>query len=307
MKILVTGGAGFIGSHIVEHFKNEDVIVIDNLRSGFKENIKGLDTKFIKGSITDLSLLKKWMRGVKFVFHLGALISVPESILKPKLCEEINVLGTINVLEAAKEHRVEKVVLSSSAAVYGTNPTLPKIETMTPEPKSPYAITKLAGEYYLKMYMEEFGLQVCTLRYFNVFGERQNPKSQYAAAIPIFVYNAIQNKDIVIYGDGQQTRDFIYVKEVVDANVLAAEKGNDIYNTALGKKITILDLAKKIIQMTNSNSKILHEKERPGDIKHSYADITKIKNLGFNPGFDFDEGLKKTIEYFKTKINKRKK
>lgn len=300
MKIMVTGGAGFIGSHIVEHYKNEDVIVFDNLRTGFEKNIKKFNVKFVKASVTDYNKLKKWMYGVDYVFHLAALISVPESLSNPIETEEINTHGTLNILEAARECNVKKVILSSSAAVYGDNPVLPKKEDMIPEPKSPYAVSKLSGEYYMKIYKNEFHIPTTSLRYFNVFGPRQDTNSQYAAAIPIFLKQALKNEDITIFGNGEQTRDFIYVKEVVQANILAAEKGDSIYNAALGKYITINELAQKIKTLTHSSSSIIHQEERSGDIKHSYADNLKLKSLGFNPSYDFDEALSKTIDYFKT-------
>lgn len=299
MKILITGGAGFIGSHIVEYFKDDEVIVYDNLRTGFKKNIKNLNAKFVKASVTDFKTLNKWMRGVNYVFHLAALISVPESLLKPVETEQINTQGTLNVLESARINSVKKVIYSSSAAVYGNNPVLPKREDMLPEPKSPYAISKLSGEYYCRIYSEQFGLPTAVLRYFNVFGPRQDPDSQYAAAIPIFIKCALRNEDIIIFGDGEQTRDFIYVKDVVKANILAMEKGDNVYNVASGKKITINELAEKIVKLTNSKSRIVHTDERPGDIKHSRADISRIKSIGFESDFDFDEALRITIEYFR--------
>lgn len=299
MKILVTGGAGFIGGHIAEHFQDKaKVIVLDNLRTGFKHNIAHLDVKFVEGSVTDFPLLLEAARAVDYIFHLAAMISVPESLIKPFECVDINVDGTINVLKAASENRVKKVILSSSAAIYGDNPIVPKVESMLPEPKSPYAVTKLDGEYYLHLYQKEWGIKTVSLRYFNVFGPRQDPQSQYAAAIPIFVHNAVKNRDIIIFGDGLQTRDFIYVKDVVRANVMVMEKGEGVYNVACGNKITINELAEKIIKMTNSKSKILHAEERPGDVKHSMADISRIKTLGFKPQFDQDEGLKNTIDFF---------
>ncbi len=300
MKIMVTGGAGFIGSHIAEYYKNNDVVVFDNLRTGFKDNIKNFNVKFVNASVTDYNKLKKWMKRVDYVFHLAALISVPESVLEPAETEKINTQGTINVLNAARECRVKKVVLSSSSAVYGDNPVLPKKENMLPGPKSPYAVSKLSGEYYLKIYSHDFNVPTAALRYFNVFGPRQNPDSQYAAVIPAFIRKALKDEDIIIFGDGEQTRDFIYVKEVVKASVLAADKGDSIYNVALGKCVTINELAQKIVKLTNSKSKIIHQEVRPGDIKHSYADVSKLKSLGFKPGYDFDEALMATIEYFKT-------
>jgi len=299
VKILITGGAGFIGSHIAEHFKDDEVIVYDNLRTGFKKNIENLNVKFVKASVTDYKTLNKWMKGMDYVFHLAALISVPESLLKPVETEEINTQGTLNVLKSARVNKVKKVIYSSSAAVYGDNPILPKKEDMLPEPKSPYAVSKLSGEYYCRIYSEQFNLPTAVLRYFNVFGPRQDPNSQYAAVIPIFIKRALKNEDIIIFGDGEQTRDFIYVKEVVKANILAMEKGDKIYNVASGGKITINELAEKIIKLTNSKSKIVYTDKRPGDIKHSCADISQIKSIGFEPEFNFDEALKITIEYFR--------
>ncbi|MBU0951820.1 MAG: NAD-dependent epimerase/dehydratase family protein [Elusimicrobia bacterium] len=303
MKILVTGGAGFIGSHIVEYWQNKpntEVLVLDNLRSGFIKNIENFKVEFIQDSITNYRALLKATKGVDYIFHLAAMISVPESILEPIECIKINAEGTINLIKAAKENNVKKIVLSSSAAMYGDNPTMPKVETMFPEPKSPYAVTKLAGEYYLSLYQNAWGVKSAACRYFNVFGPRQNPKSQYAAAVPIFISKAVKNEDVVIYGDGEQTRDFIYVKDAVQANILAAEKGSGVYNVAYGSKITINALADKIIKFCGSKSKIVHEKERLGDIKHSLADVNKIKKLGFVPTSNLDAGLKTTVAYFKS-------
>ncbi|MBN1349387.1 SDR family oxidoreductase [candidate division KSB1 bacterium] len=300
IKILVTGGCGFIGSHIVEalHQKNE-VIVFDNLKSGFQKNIEPFNVKFVEGDVRNAELLRISLKDVNTIYHLAALISVPESMEKPVETVEINTIGTLNVLEAARINGVRNIVLSSSAANYGDNPVVPKIETMLPEPKSPYAITKLDGEYYFNMYRNEFGINAVSLRYFNAFGPRQDPNSQYAAAIPIFVAKALQNQDIIIFGDGEQTRDFIFVKDVVQANLLAAEKGGDLFNVAYGKKITINQLADKIIRITGSCSKINHGPVRPGDVKHSMADNSKItRQLGFKQAYDFDKALETTIEYF---------
>lgn len=299
MRILITGGAGFIGSHIAGHFRNEEVIVIDDLRTGSRKNLENTAARMVKGSVTDLSLLKKWTRGASYVFHLAALVSVPESIQKPRLCEEINALGALNVLEAARENRVQKVILASSAAVYGTDPALPKKEEMTGLPQSAYSITKLSSEYYGLMYQREFGLPVAVLRYFNVFGPGQDPSSPYAAAIPAFIQRALKNEDVVIHGDGEQTRDFIFVKDVVSANLLAAGKGSGVYNVGRGERTSILDLAKKIIALTGSSSRIVFDKERPGDIRHSCADITRLKNLGFRPETGLDQGLALTIPAFR--------
>ena len=301
MRILVTGGAGFIGSHIVEHFQGKaEVRVLDNLRSGYQENLDGFDVEFIEGSITDRQIVAKSVRGIDYIFHMGAMISVPESMEKPVECVEINTQGTLNVLQEAAEAGVKKLCFSSSAANYGDNPTVPKLETMIPEPKSPYAVTKLDGEYYCDIFSNEGWLQTACMRYFNVFGPRQDPGSQYAAAIPIFIHKALRNEPITIFGDGEQTRDFIYVKDIVAANVYLAkhEPHKGVYNVAYGKRKTIKDIAKKIIELTESSSEIRYAPTRAGDVKHSQAGIDKILATGFTPVASFDEGLRKTIEFF---------
>ncbi len=302
MRVLVTGGAGFIGSHIVEYFQGKaDVRVLDNLRSGFKKNIEAFDVEFIEGSITDRDAVAQAVKDVDYIFHLAAMISVPESMEKLSECVEINAQGILNVLEAAKDAGVKKLCHSSSAAIYGDNPTVPKLESMLPEPKSPYAVTKLDGEYYCKMFADEGWLNTACMRYFNVFGPRQDPKSQYAAAVPIFIDKAVKGETITIFGDGEQTRDFIYVKDIVAANVFLAtnESFSDVYNVAYGNSITITALAEKIIKLTNSSSKIEYAPVRAGDVKHSRASVDKLKSTGFSPTSDFDSGLAATIEYFK--------
>ncbi|MEJ5350789.1 MAG: SDR family oxidoreductase [Melioribacteraceae bacterium] len=305
IKVVVTGGAGFIGSHIAEQWIKDgaEVHVIDNLRSGFLSNLENLNgIIFHKGSVTDKSLVFDVLQDADYVHHLAALVSVPESIEKPYECVEINIIGLLNILEAARYHKVKKVVFSSSAAVYGDNEELPKTINSIPDPKSPYGITKLEGEYYLKMYNKEFGLGTVSLRYFNVFGPRQNPNSQYAAAIPIFIKKALADEPVTIFGDGTQTRDFIYVKDVVKANLLAAknDKVSGVFNVALGKSISINEIAREIIKLTNSKSQIVYEEERKGDIKHSQASIKEtVEQLNFHPENSLIEGLKKTIDYFR--------
>ncbi|MBI9019667.1 MAG: SDR family oxidoreductase [Verrucomicrobia bacterium] len=301
MRVLVTGGAGFIGSHIVEHFQGKaDVRVLDNLRSGYLKNLEGLDHEFIEGSITDREVVKKAVEGVDYIFHMAAMISVPESKDKPIECVEINTTGTLVVLEEAAKAGVKKMCFSSSAANYGDNPVVPKLETMLPEPKSPYAITKLDGEYYCDMFSREGKLATGVMRYFNVFGPRQDPKSAYAAAVPIFIDKAVKNETITIFGDGEQTRDFIYVKDIVAANVFLAMNDTEpgFFNVAYGKRLTINDLAGKIIELTGSSSKIEYAPERAGDVKHSMASIEKIKAAGFEPTSSFDKGLEATIKFF---------
>ena len=301
MRVLITGGAGFIGSHLVEHFQGKaEVRVLDNLRSGYRKNIENFDVDFQLGDICDRAAVDKAMEGVDYVFHLAAMISVPESMSKIAECIQINNLGMLNVLESASEHGVKKLCFSTSAAIYGDNPVVPKIETMFPEPKSPYAITKLDGEYYCKMFTQEGKLQTACLRYFNVFGPRQDPKSAYAAAVPIFIEKALNNEDLTIFGDGEQTRDFVFVKDVVAANAFFAQSEfTGVHNIAYGGKITINDLASEIIRLTGSKSKIIHLPERAGDVKHSMAAVDKLKATGFVPNHTFAEALEYTIEAWK--------
>ncbi len=305
MRILVTGGAGFIGSHIVEHFQGKaEVRVLDNLRSGYLKNIAPFKVEFIEGSVLDKDILAKAMEGVDYVFHLAAMISVPESMGKPVECVEINTIGTLNVLEAAARAGVKKMTLSTSAAIYGDNPVVPKREDMFPEPKSPYAETKLSGEYYCGIYTKEGRLDTACLRYFNVFGPRQDPKSQYAAAIPIFISKALRDEPITIFGDGEQTRDFIYVKDIAAANAFFATESPEtgVFNVAYGGRISINDLAKKIIAILGSKSEIIYKPERPGDVKHSTAAIDKLKKAGFTPSSNFDKGLEATVDFFKSQL-----
>jgi UDP-glucose 4-epimerase len=305
-KYVITGGAGFIGSHIAEYLSGEghEVIVLDSLRTGFEKNLNGLNVQFVKGDIRDKELVDELVQEASGIFHLAALVSVPESLLRLDECIDINTIGTINILEAARKNNGCKVVLSSSAANYGNNPVLPKVETMIPEPMTPYAITKLDGEFYLKMYQDQWNVPTASLRYFNVFGPRQNPQSAYAAAVPIFINKALQNQPITIYGDGEQTRDFIYVKDVVKANILASQIGNETYNVALGYSTSILELAEKIIEITNSKSQIQFLEERSGDIKHSKADPSKFNNLGFKPGHSIDAALEETIAFYHQELLK---
>ena len=306
MRVLVTGGAGFIGSHLVEHFQGKaDVRVLDNLRSGYRKNLEGMDVDFIEGDICDRDAVEEAMKNVDYVFHLAAMISVPESMSKVSECIEINGKGMINVLEAAAKAKVKKLCFSTSAAIYGDNPIVPKIETMLPEPKSPYAITKLDGEFYCKMFAAERNLPTACLRYFNVFGPRQDPKSAYAAAVPIFIAKALNDEPLTIFGDGEQTRDFVFVKDVVGANAFFAMSNHTgVYNVACGGKITINDLAKEIIRLTGSKSEILHLPERAGDVKHSMACVDKLNNAGYKRKFTFAEGLDITIKAYQKALGK---
>jgi UDP-glucose 4-epimerase len=298
-KILITGGAGFIGSHLVEHFQGiaSEIIVLDNLRSGYIENLSGLDHTFVHGCITHRALVDSIMPGTDYVFHLAAMISVPESMAKPIECNHINVTGLLNVLESAAQHRVRKFIHASSAAVYGDNPNVPKTEYMIPEPRSPYAITKLDGEYYLEMFRREGRINTASLRFFNVFGPRQDPNSAYAAAVPIFAQKALSGEPITIFGDGDQTRDFISVKDVTSALAHAASNENmqGTYNVGYGNSITINQLAQEIIHLTGSKSQITHSPDRPGDVKHSRANIDRLTNSGWKPSQSLKEALALTL------------
>jgi UDP-glucose 4-epimerase len=308
MRILITGGSGFIGSHIAEYFQGKaEVRILDNLRTGYRRNLDGLNVEFIEGSITDKAIVEKAVQGVDYIFQLAALVSVPESMSKPEECVSINVNGHLNVLEAAAKAGVKKLVLASSAAIYGDNPVVPKVETMYPEPKSPYAITKLDGEYYNAMYTKEGKLETASTRFFNVFGPRQDPKGAYAAAVPIFVEKAVKGETITVFGDGEQTRDFIYVKDIVGALVFAATTPGvtGTFNVGYGSKITIKDLANKIIKMVgDSTAKIEYKPERAGDVKHSMASADKLRAAGWKPAYSFDEGLAATVKYFQGLLKK---
>jgi len=298
MKILVTGGSGFIGSHVVEHYQDKaDVVVLDNLRTGHRRNLNGLKCQFVEGSILDTALLDSLMPGVTYVFHLAAQVSVPESMSIPQQAVNLNVTGLLNVLESARKHGVKKLCLASSAAVYGESPIQPKVETMTPDPRSPYAITKLDGEYYCGLYQREGWLATACLRFFNVFGPRQDPNSAYAAAVPIFLDRARQNESITIYGDGGQTRDFIFVKDIAGALAFAAEQPdvNGVFNAGYGQAMTILELVEEILSLTGSNSKIIFEPARSGDIRHSTANPSKLLAAGWVPQFDMHRGLRSLI------------
>ncbi len=295
MNILVTGGAGFIGSHIAEYFAaaGHNVTVLDNLSTGYLRNIPKSDNiTFMEGDICAQATVAKAAKGVDYVFHHAALVSVPLSCQRPADAFNINTLGTLNVLQASLNASVEKVVIASSAAVYGNNPILPKREDMLPEPASPYAISKLDCEYLARMFYTNHGLRTTCLRYFNVYGPRQDPNSAYAAAIPIFLSRARAGEDLVIYGDGRQTRDFVHVLDVVRANVAAMEHGDgEVFNVATGASVTIRELAETIVDITGTGAGIVHEDERVGDVRDSRADVGKIAGW-WRSEIELAEGLK---------------
>jgi nucleoside-diphosphate-sugar epimerase len=303
MKYIVTGGAGFIGSHIVEAIEgSHEVVVIDNFSSGKRANLSGLkNVHCIEGSICDLHLLKEAFSGADGIFHLGAIASVARSVDDPVATNSTNLTGTLNVLLAARDCGVKKVVFSSSSAVYGDEPTLPKREDMPPGPLSPYAVSKLAGEYYCKVFFELYCLKTVSLRYFNVFGPRQDPLSEYAAVIPKFITRLLNHQSPLIFGDGKQTRDFVYVKDVVQANLLAMQSlKTGTFNIGSGESIDLNTLARTLAEIMDTDIPPLYEKPRSGDIRDSVSDISAVKKcLGYRTHYSLDKGLAETILYLR--------
>ncbi len=303
---LVTGGAGFIGSHIVAELANrhENVRVLDNFETGKKENLSGLldEIELIEGDIRDYGLCKRVTRGIGYVLHQAALRSVPKSMLDPAAYNEVNVKGTLNLLLASCENKVKRLVFASSSSVYGDTKTLPEKETDIPNPISIYALTKLMGEYYCKIFTNSYGLETVALRYFNVFGPRQSLESQYAVVIPKFITCMLRDEPPPIHGDGMQTRDFTYVKNVVDVNLIAATSKNstgEIFNVACGNSYSVMELVNQLNEMLAKNIKPAFTPLRPGDVLHTLADISKLKNfLGFTPTVGFKDGLKLTLDYY---------
>lgn len=305
MKTMITGGAGFIGSNLSERLSDEnEVIILDDLSTGKIENIEGViekkNVEFVKGSITDLDLLDDLTKEIDWVFHQGALPSVPRSVKNPKDTTRTNVMGTLNVLIAARDHGVEKVVYASSSSIYGGGETLPKKEDMKPRTLSPYAASKLSGENYCEAFREVYGLNTVALRYFNVFGPRQDPRSEYAAVVPKFITRLMNGRPPVIYGDGEQTRDFTYVDNVVQTNLLAARKDEvGTFNVGCGERVSINELARSLTEITGREVEPVHDDPREGDVKHSQADISKIRErLGYSPEVSLREGLEKTVRWY---------
>jgi UDP-glucose 4-epimerase len=302
-KVAVTGGLGFIGSHLVEKLSPENqVLIIDNESSGHVENIEHLPLDNISldmGDINQVDLVGLF-EDVDYVFHHAALASVPLSIENPLVCNEVNVTGTLKVLDAARRVGVKKVILASTSAVYGDNNNFPLSENESLNPKSPYAVSKVAAELYCQVFSEVYGLPTVALRYFNVFGPRQDPNSQYAAVIPKFIESILIGKRPVIYGDGEQTRDFIYVKDVVEANIKSAESDlTGVFNIASGKSLSVNKLFEIITQLMGEDLTPVHADARPGEIKHSLADLSLAKSLGFSLQSNFKENLTATVDFFR--------
>lgn len=302
-KVVVTGGAGFIGSNLAERLADMGyhVVIVDNLSTGKLENINSIlhnkNVHFVQGNILDLALLNQVFREVKFVFHQAALPRVPRSITDPLSSNEANITGTLNALLAARDNHVKKFIYASSSSVYGGNPILPHREDMMPNPLSPYALTKLTGEYYCTIFRNLFGLSTACLRYFNVYGPKQDPTSQYSTVIPAFVNRIYHNQPPVIYGDGEQSREITFVQDIVQANILAAgNNAEGIYNIGGGQTITINHLAEKILLLMKSNLKPVHKEPRLGDPRFTKADISRAKSFGYEPKWTVEEGLKLTLQ-----------
>lgn len=306
---LITGGAGFIGSNIAEELVNrkEKVRILDNFSTGKRENIAGIkdSVELIEGDIRDLAIVKKAMAGVDFVLHQGALPSVERSIIDPITTTRVNILGTINVLLAASEAKIKRLTYASSSSVYGDTPTLPKKEVMKANPQSPYAVTKLIGEEYCLIYYSIFGLETVCLRYFNVFGPRQDPGSQYAAVIPKFITLMLRGESPPIYGDGEQSRDFSFIDNIVKANLEACkvkDAPGQVFNIACGETITINELVRRLNRILETRIKPVYQNPRKGDVRHSWADISRARKvLGYSPEIVFDAGLEKTVQWFRDK------
>jgi nucleoside-diphosphate-sugar epimerase len=307
MDYLVTGGAGFIGSNIVEQLigQGSSVRVFDNFSSGKRDNVRPFADRaeIVEGDLRDPRSIQQAVTGVRFVLHLGAMPSVTRSVEDPGATHEANVTGTLNLLLAARTAGVRRVVFTSSSSVYGDTPTLPKREEMTPSPLSPYAVHKITGEYYCRIFWQLYGLETLSLRYFNVFGPRQDPQSQYAAVIPRFITAILNDQSPTIYGDGQQTRDFSHIENIIDANVLACQAPKEAlgesFNIACGGRISLLDLVDTVNKIVGKNVKPKFDPPRPGDILHSQADISKAeKLLGWEPRVSFADGIAKTIAWY---------
>lgn len=306
---VVTGGAGFIGSHLAQALASQGlrVRIIDDLSTGHRANLQELkgDIDFVQGSIVDEPLLKKILDGVELVFHEAAIPSVPRSVENPKQSHVASVDGTFTLLLAARDQKVRRVVYAASSSAYGDQPTLPKEEAMLPDPLSPYAVAKLVGEYYCQVFARVYGLETISLRYFNVFGPRQDPGSQYSGVVSRFISALLNNEQVVIYGDGEQSRDFTYIANVIEANLKAANVNRgfgSVVNIANGERITLNRLLEELKAITGRQDVTAdYQPPRVGDVRHSLADITRARELlGYEPQVGLREGLQRTIDWWKT-------
>ncbi len=313
MKVLVTGGAGFIGSHITTALveRGDRVRVLDNLCAGKRENLEHLqgEIDFIEGDVADPQAVAVAVDHVDLIFHQAALASVPRSVSAPLDTNAACVTGTVTLLDAARKSGVRRVIYAGSSSAYGNTPQPAKSENDLPAPLSPYAAAKLAAEYYCQAFTETYGLETVTIRYFNVFGPRQDPESEYSAVIPIFVSLMLQGKRPTIYGDGLQSRDFTYVEDIVRGNLLAAETpdlGGKVINVATGKQFTLLDLVAAINRVLGTSIEPLFADPRPGDVRESLADISLAQQLlDYQPEISFDEGLERSIDYYRSLVENR--
>lgn len=304
---LVTGGAGFIGSHIVDALleKGCTVSVLDNLSTGRLSNLEHIKDRitFHKGDIQDPEMLAYAAGNCEVIFHLAAVVSVPQTVEQPIDSALVNDIGTLRVFETARKKRVKRVVFSSSCAVYGDDPELPKREVMIPKPLSPYALQKLTGEFYARLYRDLYGVETVCLRYFNVYGPRQDPSSPYSGVISIFMKKAVSKESPFIYGDGNQSRDFVFVKDVVKANLMAAsvsQAEGKIFNIGTGRAVTVRSLWETVSAMSGSYLEPVYQPPRPGDIRESLANIDQAKALlGFHPEYSFEKGLERTFEWYR--------
>ncbi len=310
---LVTGGAGFIGSHLVERLLADGarVRVLDNFSTGARANLaprfRG-HLEVLRGDIRNLSVVLRAARGARVIFHQAAMRSVPRSVKDPLGANANNVNGTLNVLEAARRCRVPRVVYASSSSVYGDRPDLPKREDQSPAPVSPYAASKAAGEQYAAIWTRLYGVETVGLRYFNVFGPRQDPKSEYAAVIPRFILWGLSRRPLEIHGDGTQSRDFTYIDNVVEANILAAKAPavpGEVFNVGCGRRVSLLEIVAKLEAIVGRRLERRHTPSRAGDVPHTLADVAKAKRLlGYVPLVDFDEGFRRTVEHFRSLLKR---
>ncbi len=307
MRYLVTGGAGFIGSNTVDELvrRGHSVVVLDDLSSGKEDNLAEIRNKitFIKGSITDIEVVRKAMHEAEYVLHLAARTSVPRSVKDPIETNKINIDGTLNVLVAAKELKVKRVVFAASSSAYGETPTLPKVETMQPQPISPYGVTKFVGELYGQTFGRCYGLENVSLRYFNIFGPRQDPSSPYSGVLAKFCTAFLEDTQPVVFGDGEQTRDFTYVENAVQANLLACEAPNvsgKVFNVGVGGRVSLNAVLRELEKITRKILEAKYDPPRDGDIRDSQADISQAKEfLGYAPQVTFEDGLARTFEWYR--------